>query len=163
MINSDTVPYSLVLTGAAWHEALDSDLPLHVSFHQDSLQHKSFPSSSQTSGMEEVLDILRAGKLEVTHVGADDDGQPLDHVHKYLALTSLETHTQTVNSWTSSSVLFPNDTTLSKYLTLFKVVIHVKEAPVLLRNILSTTKINFLCISFQQVCLPNTFAVSCFD
>lgn len=36
------------------------------------------------------------------------------------------THTQTVNSWTSSSVFFPNDTTLSKYLTLFEVVIHVK-------------------------------------
>lgn len=37
--------------------------------------------------------------LKVTHIGTDDDGQPLDHVHKYLALTSLEKHTDVEIPW----------------------------------------------------------------
>lgn len=37
--------------------------------------------------------------LEVTHIGADDDRQPLDHIHKYLTLTSLEKHTDVEILW----------------------------------------------------------------
>lgn len=35
--------------------------------------------------------------VDVTHVGADDDRHPLNHIHKYLALYSLEKHTHLWN------------------------------------------------------------------
>lgn len=45
---------------------------------------------------------------DVTHVGADDDRHPLNHVHKYLALPSLEnTHTdQMIRSQDMKSSVF---------------------------------------------------------
>ena len=39
---------------------------------------------------------------DVTHVGADDDRHPLDHVHKYLALPSLEVRHEYINLQTYS-------------------------------------------------------------
>ena len=90
-----------MLTWAARHVALDSDLSLHVGLHQNSLQHKSsshWVSRVLNSRLITVWNrhiSISVSAADVTHVGADDDWHPLDHVHKYLALPSLEKHTHT--------------------------------------------------------------------
>lgn len=59
--------------------------------------------------------------LKVTHIGADDDRQPLDHVHKYIALTSLEKHTDVEILWIVPGS--PSSRTGTFYYAFFSIVL----------------------------------------